>query len=61
MTYGEKVKKIREKLFLSQQELASMLNVNITTVNRWETGKFKPSIKAKKLISELCKSNGIED
>lgn len=61
MTYGEKVKKIREKLFLTQQELASMLNVNITTVNRWETEKFEPSIKAKKLISEFCKDKGFED
>lgn len=61
MTYGEKVKKIREKLFLTQQELASMLNVNITTVNRWETEKFEPSIKAKKLISALCKDKGFED
>ncbi len=37
------IKKIREKLGLSQEDLARQLGVSYTTVNRWENGRFKPS------------------
>lgn len=60
MTYAEKVKYIREKLFLTQEALAKELGVNITTVNRWEKGHIEPSFPAKKALHELCKKNEIK-
>lgn len=48
MTYPEKLKYAREKLFLTQGEVAERLGVNTVTVCRWETGKSEPNIKAKK-------------
>jgi DNA-binding transcriptional regulator YiaG len=60
MAYVEKIKRIRETLFLSQEALAKELGVNLTTVNRWETGKTNPNFSARKAIHELCKKHGIE-
>jgi len=40
-------------MFISQKELAQALCVSFVSVNRWETGKFNPTIKAKKKLNEL--------
>jgi DNA-binding transcriptional regulator YiaG len=61
MTYGEKVHKLRDKLILSQSEMAAMLGVTFATVNRWENGKHEPSIKQKRAIHTLCVKYGIEE
>lgn len=53
MEYSEKIKLLREKMFVSQKELAEILGVSFVSVNRWETGKFNPTIKAKKKLHEL--------
>ena len=55
MDYSRILKQIREKLFLTQQELADMLNVSFATINRWENDKNVPSMKGKKKIVELAK------
>ena len=60
MTYAEKIKQSRETLLMTQSELANELGVNSITVCRWETGKTKPSIKAKKAFRDLCERNGID-
>ena len=59
MTFGEKVKTLRYKLYLNQTEFADKLGVNFTTVNRWERGRNKPTFKAQAAIDKLCKENGI--
>jgi putative transcriptional regulator len=59
MDFQRLVKKLREKLILSQQELAELLDVSFSSINRWETGKHKPTIKVKRKIVELCKVNKI--
>ena len=53
MTYAEKIKKLRDVMFISQGELAEILNVSAVTVNRWENGKFEPTIKIKRKLNEL--------
>ena len=53
MEYNEKIKLLREKMFVSQKELADLLGVSFVSVNRWETGKFNPTIKAKKKLNDL--------
>ncbi len=59
MDYQRIVNELREKLILSQQELADLLNVSFASINRWETGKHEPTIKVKRRIVEFCKANGI--
>lgn len=46
---------IRERLGLTQEQLAQRLGVSFKTVNRWEKGKSKPSPMARRLLSELSK------
>ncbi len=60
MDYSITLKKLREKMFLTQMELAELLGVSFETVNRWENNKFSPSMKLKKRITELCKENEID-
>ncbi len=59
MTYSEKVKNARERLLLTQDEMAIELGVNAITVCRWETGKSEPNMKAKKAIRDFCIKNGL--
>lgn len=59
MSFAENIKKIRLSAILTQEEFAKEVGVSFATVNRWETGKAKPTIKAMKLIDEYCKKNDI--
>ena len=60
MSFAEAIKQIRCKSLLSQEAFAKMLGVSFTTVNRWETGKSKPSFKTLRVIDEYCKSKNID-
>lgn len=60
MTYAQKIKRLRAVLLITQQELAYLLGVSIVTVNRWENGKYEPTMKMKRKIVELSKTNNIE-
>ena len=59
MNYKKLVKQIREKLIITQGDLAELLGVSFASINRWETGKHEPTIKTKRKIVELCKINNI--
>lgn len=48
------------KNFLTQEEFAKTLGVSFATVNRWETGKAKPTIKTMKLIDSYCKEHSLD-
>ena len=54
MTFTECVWQTRQHLFFSQEAFSKQLNVNMTTVGRWETGKSKPGLFAKRQIKESC-------
>ena len=58
--YQKLVKELRNKLVISQTELAFLLNVSFASINRWEKGHYEPTIKVKRKIIELCKENGVE-
>jgi len=60
MTYAQKIKKLREVLLITQQELAELLGVSIVTVNRWENDRFEPTIKIKRKLQALFKENNIK-
>jgi len=59
MTYADRIKRLREVLLITQQELADLLGVSIVTVNRWENSKFEPTMKEKRKLSKLFIENGI--
>ena len=58
--YQKMVISLRNKLVLSQEEMAKKLGVSFASVNRWETGRNLPTIKAKRKIIDLCKKNGVQ-
>ena len=47
------VKSLRAALNLTQEQFAAKLGVTVSTVNRWENGKGKPSPLARIRIEEL--------
>lgn len=49
------IKAIREKLGLTQEEIARKLGVSWGTIARWEAGKSKPSKLARKALENLLK------
>ena len=55
LNYARLIKVIRDRLLVTQSELAQMLGVFFATINRWENGHHEPTIKAKRKIRELCK------
>lgn len=54
------IKAIRNKLFITQTELANMIGVSFASVNRWEQGHHEPTMKAKRKLAEICRQNGID-
>lgn len=60
MVLPQKIKEIRLRNFLSQEEFAKRLGVSYATVNRWETGKTVPNIKALRKLDDYCKTENID-
>lgn len=60
MGFCEDLKKIRQSQFLSQEAFAKELGVSFATVNRWESGRTKPTYKTMKLIDAFCKQHNID-
>lgn len=52
MTYKEAVKKLRLKMLMTQKEF--------TTINRWETGKYVPTIKVRRKLQPYFEKYNIE-
>lgn len=56
MTLGQKLKEIRKKFGLSQEQLADILNVSRQAITKWETDRGTPDISN---LQELSKMFGI--
>ena len=59
MDFPKEIKRIRQRSFLTQQEFANVIGVAFSTVNRWESGRAKPNLKAMKSINTFCVDNNI--
>lgn len=55
------IKKMRQKLKLTQEELANKLGVSFTTLNRWENKHSTPSKLAISRINSFIKENDERD
>ena len=59
MELPDKVRYVREKLKMSQEELARALNISYVTVNRWENAKTKPTRLALSVFIDFCSKHSI--
>ncbi len=59
MNWSKIIKDLRNKMLLSQTELANLLGVSFASINRWENGHNEPTIKIKRKIKELCEREKI--
>lgn len=59
MRLSEALKITRQKAFLSQESFADELNVSVSTINRWETGKARPNLTALKNIKIFCEKHNL--
>ena len=53
------IKRIRQYIGLSQQELGDKLGVTFATINRWENGKVSPNKLAQTKLYDFCKENEV--
>lgn len=60
MDYKVMVKKLRNKMFLTQSEFAKELGVSIASVARWETSENEPTMKIKRRLNDLFIKYSIE-
>ncbi len=52
MSFGEKLKKLRESKDIKQEDLSKMLNVDRSTVGKWENNTSKPDFEKLLKISK---------
>lgn len=60
MDWPKIIKTIRDRLFITQAELAERIDVSFASVNRWEQGHHEPTMKAKRKLAEICRELGID-
>ena len=59
--FHQRLRELRAKLNLSQEQLASRLNVSFQTVNRWESGNVKPQKAQLEAVEKLMEEAGIHN
>lgn len=60
MEFKDEIKYVRKRLNLTQIELAKALNIDFSTINKWENGLYQPQLKNKQAFYQFCKSNDID-
>lgn len=58
--YAKAIKQLRDKMIISQTELAELLEVAFSTVNRWENGTYEPTTKIKRKLQQYFEKYQIE-
>ena len=53
INYAQKIREYRERKLLTQEDLAKVLSVSVTSITRWENGKFEPTMAIKRKLREL--------
>lgn len=60
MVYSEAIKMLRLKMCLTQTEFGKIFDVSFSTVNRWENGKYTPTMKIKRMMIPYFEEYNIE-
>lgn len=55
----QRIKSLRERLQVSQAVLAALINISVSTVQKWEIGEKKPSGPSLKLLN-LIERKGVD-
>ena len=55
-----KLRKFRERAFLSQHELAKMAGLAYSTINKLENGREQPRLKTVRVLAKALKINPLE-
>lgn len=55
MDYSKTIKELRLSLFLTQEEFAKKFGVSYASVNRWENGRYEPTMKIKRKLNGFLK------
>ena len=58
--WAEIVKTVRKKEKLTQREFAKKIGVSSVAVSHWEQGNFKPRMKERRKLAEMCKELKID-
>ena len=53
INYAQKIREYRERKLLTQEDLAKVLSVSVTSITRWENGKFEPTMAIKRKLRGL--------
>lgn len=53
MDYSKAIKELRLSLYLTQDEFAKKLGVSYASVNRWENGRYEPTMKIKRKLKQI--------
>lgn len=59
MDLSDEIRIARQRAFYTQEAFANELHVAVSTVNRWETGKCKPTLSALKSLKDFCVEHGV--
>ena len=59
MTFADKVKFVRMKLYLSQAQLAKEIGVSFATVNRWESKGIAPQLVSLARFNDFFEKRGV--
>lgn len=59
--FGGRIRLLRNKINLSQEQLAARLNISFATINRWESGKVKPQKAQLEALRLLMEEAGISE
>ena len=60
MKYKNAIKKLRRKMLMTQTEFGNLFGVAFATVNRWESGKYEPTMKIKRALAPYFEKYNIE-
>lgn len=57
--YAKTIKEYRQRKLLTQEDLAKILGVSVTSITRWENGKFEPTMKMKRILNKMFIEAGL--
>ena len=60
INYAIKIKEYRQIKLLTQEDLAKLLSVSVTSITRWENGKFEPTMTMKRKLRQLFIEAGMK-
>lgn len=61
MEFCEALKLARRQMKVKQDELSHSLHITVTTVSRWESGRFQPNPLARSVLIDYCKRHNVDD